>query len=310
MWELWLVEGLSDDRFALLSKTHHALVDGISGVDIATVLFDTSPDPVAGRAAAGRRVDPAAAADRRSAAGRRAAGARDRSRRDRSRRPRRAARPAARRVEGRRRRPRHGRGRPRRTARSAAEPAQRPDRPAPPFHLGPRRPAAVQGDQERARGHRQRRRPGGGRRSAGPATCGGTASSRPRRCCARWCRSRSAPTSSAARWATASPRCGRRCRSASPTRSQRLLTISQEMSGVKESGQAVGAQVLTEMTGFAPPTIMAQAARLQRPPAHVQPRRDQRPRAAAAAVHARPASGARCSRWSRWPPIRRSGSRS
>ena len=33
-------------RFAVLSKTHHALVDGISGVDIATVLFDTSPDPL------------------------------------------------------------------------------------------------------------------------------------------------------------------------------------------------------------------------------------------------------------------------
>jgi hypothetical protein len=35
------------------------------------------------------------------------------------------------------------------------------------------------------------------------------------------------------------------------------------MDGVKDSGQAVGAQVLTELTGFAPPTIMAQAARLQ-----------------------------------------------
>ena len=46
LWELWLVEGLADDRFALLSKTHHALVDGVSGVDIATVLFDTSPDPM------------------------------------------------------------------------------------------------------------------------------------------------------------------------------------------------------------------------------------------------------------------------
>jgi diacylglycerol O-acyltransferase / wax synthase len=45
LWELWLVEGVEDDRFALLSKTHHALVDGISGVDIATVLFDSSPDP-------------------------------------------------------------------------------------------------------------------------------------------------------------------------------------------------------------------------------------------------------------------------
>jgi diacylglycerol O-acyltransferase len=44
---------------------------------------------------------------------------------------------------------------------------------------------------------------------------------------------------------------------------QRLLTISRDMEGIKESGQAVGAQVLTELTGFAPPTIMAQAARLQ-----------------------------------------------
>jgi WS/DGAT/MGAT family acyltransferase len=47
LWEVWLVEGLADDRFAVLSKTHHALVDGISGVDIVSVLFDTSPEPAA-----------------------------------------------------------------------------------------------------------------------------------------------------------------------------------------------------------------------------------------------------------------------
>jgi diacylglycerol O-acyltransferase len=46
LWEIWLVEGVSGDRFALIGKTHHALVDGISGVDITTVLFDTAPDPV------------------------------------------------------------------------------------------------------------------------------------------------------------------------------------------------------------------------------------------------------------------------
>jgi diacylglycerol O-acyltransferase / wax synthase len=46
LWELWLVEGLAGNRFAILSKTHHALVDGISGVDIATVLFDASPEPL------------------------------------------------------------------------------------------------------------------------------------------------------------------------------------------------------------------------------------------------------------------------
>jgi diacylglycerol O-acyltransferase len=45
LWEIWLVEGLDDDRFALLSKTHHALVDGVSGVDIVSVLFDAAPDP-------------------------------------------------------------------------------------------------------------------------------------------------------------------------------------------------------------------------------------------------------------------------
>jgi diacylglycerol O-acyltransferase len=47
LWEVWLVDGLEDDRFAVLSKTHHALVDGISGVDIMSVLFDTSPEPAA-----------------------------------------------------------------------------------------------------------------------------------------------------------------------------------------------------------------------------------------------------------------------
>jgi diacylglycerol O-acyltransferase / wax synthase len=47
LWEVWIVDSLEGDRFALLSKTHHALVDGISGVDIISVLFDTSPEPAA-----------------------------------------------------------------------------------------------------------------------------------------------------------------------------------------------------------------------------------------------------------------------
>jgi diacylglycerol O-acyltransferase len=45
LWEMWLIEGLRDDRFALISKTHHSLIDGIAGVDLATVLFDLSPTP-------------------------------------------------------------------------------------------------------------------------------------------------------------------------------------------------------------------------------------------------------------------------
>jgi diacylglycerol O-acyltransferase / wax synthase len=45
LWEMWLIEGLEEDRFALITKTHHSLIDGIAGVDLATVLFDLSPDP-------------------------------------------------------------------------------------------------------------------------------------------------------------------------------------------------------------------------------------------------------------------------
>jgi WS/DGAT/MGAT family acyltransferase len=45
LWEVWLVQGLDDGRFALIFKTHHALVDGVSGVDLATVLFDLDPVP-------------------------------------------------------------------------------------------------------------------------------------------------------------------------------------------------------------------------------------------------------------------------
>jgi len=45
LWEMWFIEGLQDDRFAMISKSHHSLVDGIAGVDLATVLFDVSPSP-------------------------------------------------------------------------------------------------------------------------------------------------------------------------------------------------------------------------------------------------------------------------
>lgn len=45
LWELWFVEGLDQGRVALIQKTHHALIDGISGIDVATVLLDLEVDP-------------------------------------------------------------------------------------------------------------------------------------------------------------------------------------------------------------------------------------------------------------------------
>jgi diacylglycerol O-acyltransferase len=44
LWEMWLIEGLSEGRFAVLSKTHHSLWDGVSGVDLHAILLDASPD--------------------------------------------------------------------------------------------------------------------------------------------------------------------------------------------------------------------------------------------------------------------------
>jgi diacylglycerol O-acyltransferase len=45
LWEMWAVEGLQGGGFALITKAHHALVDGISGVDLASVIMDTAPAP-------------------------------------------------------------------------------------------------------------------------------------------------------------------------------------------------------------------------------------------------------------------------
>src|SRR5215208_1114199 len=45
LWELWLVEGLKGGRFAIIGKTHHCMVDGVSGVDITTVLYDAEREP-------------------------------------------------------------------------------------------------------------------------------------------------------------------------------------------------------------------------------------------------------------------------
>jgi diacylglycerol O-acyltransferase / wax synthase len=43
LWEMWAVEGLDDDRWALISKIHHCMVDGVAGTDLISVLLDSEP---------------------------------------------------------------------------------------------------------------------------------------------------------------------------------------------------------------------------------------------------------------------------
>src|SRR5664279_1755772 len=45
LWEMYVVEGLSDNRFAIISKTHHAMVDGLAAVDIGQLILDATPNP-------------------------------------------------------------------------------------------------------------------------------------------------------------------------------------------------------------------------------------------------------------------------
>ncbi|MCW2644587.1 MAG: Acyltransferase [Pseudonocardiales bacterium] len=46
LWETWLVEGLEDRQWALVSKVHHSMVDGIAGMDVLSTILDTSADPI------------------------------------------------------------------------------------------------------------------------------------------------------------------------------------------------------------------------------------------------------------------------
>jgi WS/DGAT/MGAT family acyltransferase len=261
LWEIWLVEGLAEDRFALLSKTHHALVDGISGVDIATVLFDASPDPVPVAPPDGEWIPRPLPTGAQLLA---------EALRERATVPTEIVRGVRATLRG----PRHVAARIGRAlggigavARLAT--ASAPDSPLN-VRIGPhRRFTWVRGDL--AQFKTVKNALGGTVNDVVLAAVAGALG--------RYLRIHGEDTEDtvlramvpvsvradvergalgnrvAAMWAPLP------IGLTDPV--QRLLTISRAMDGVKDSGQAVGAQVLTELTGFAPPTIMAQAARLQ-----------------------------------------------
>ena len=45
LWEIWVVQGLENGQWAMVAKTHHAMVDGVSGTELLAVIMDTSPEP-------------------------------------------------------------------------------------------------------------------------------------------------------------------------------------------------------------------------------------------------------------------------
>ena len=255
------MEGLSEDRFALLSKTHHALVDGVSGVDIATVLFDTSADPMPVGEPEKQWIPrplPSSAQLLADALVERATVPTEIVRGARAilRGPRQVAEKLGTAVVG----------------VSAMAKAGLQAAPPSPFNvrIGPhRRFTWVHADLAEFKAVKNAL--GGTVNDVVLAAVAGALG--------RYLRMHGEPTDDlvlramvpvsvradvehgalgnrvAAMWAPLPVGLH------DPV--QRLLTISREMDGIKESGQAVGAQVLTELTGFAPPTIMAQAARLQ-----------------------------------------------
>jgi diacylglycerol O-acyltransferase len=45
LWEIWIVQGLEEGHWAMVAKTHHAMVDGVSGTELLAVIMDASPEP-------------------------------------------------------------------------------------------------------------------------------------------------------------------------------------------------------------------------------------------------------------------------
>ena len=259
LWEIWLVSGLSAGRFALISKTHHALVDGVSGVDVTTVLFDTSPDPVPtpapapwipGPAPSGAQLFADALLERATVPGEIVRGAR-------------AVLRGPRQVLGRARESLSALG---------AFAFAGGGAPSSPLNvkIGPhRRFTWVEGDLERFKAIKNEL---GG--TVNDVVLAGVSLA-----LGRFLRGRGIDTEGmrlkamvpvSVRADAERGALGNRVAAMSAPLPVDLAdpiecfsVVHEAMGGLKDSGQAVGAQVLTDLADFAPPTIMSQAARLQ-----------------------------------------------
>ncbi len=259
LWEVWLVEGVKDGRFALIGKTHHVLVDGVDGLDLTTVLFDAAPDASLAAEPASTWVARPAPSAAELLAGALLERASDPGE-------------AARGVEGLLRRPRvladvlrHRLAEIGPLAWLGGDPAPRT-----PLNvrIGPhRRYAWVDGDLERFR--QIKTVLGGTVNDVVLAAVAGALG--------RYLRAHGHDTEGLvlrARVPVWAPADLGRPNSRVETvwaplpvgivdPRERFAEISEAMDGLKESGRAVDARVLTELAGFAPSTIISQAARLQ-----------------------------------------------
>src|SRR5215218_3615246 len=261
LWELWLVQHVEGGRFAVISKTHHCLVDGVSGVDIATVIFDvepTPPPPPDPPPAWSPRPEPSAATLVADALAERVSAPLD------------AARLAAQafthpdKAVGRLARAAGGLGA---MVRAGVQGA-----PASPYNqqIGPhRRFAWVDGDLAQFKAIKD--------------ALGGTVNDVVLTAVAGALRTHmqtnghevdgielKAMVPMSVRAESERGALGNRVtamyaplpvHAAEPL--ERFRIVHEAMKGLKESGQAVGAELLTQMAGFAPPTVLAQASRLQ-----------------------------------------------
>jgi WS/DGAT/MGAT family acyltransferase len=229
LWELWFVQGLEGGRFALITKTHHALVDGVAGVDLATVLFDLQavPGPVEHPDAPWRpRQTPGGA--QMAARGLRGV----------------VNLPfeAAARALGAARHPGDTLAQTREALEGLGEVVWAGLNPAPvtPLNveIGPhRRLVTVRAELADFKAVKDAH---GGTvndvviaavTGACGAGCSRAACARRGSSCARWCRSPSARATSSTRWATGSPRCAHRCPSTSRTRSRACASCARGWTG-------------------------------------------------------------------------------